>query len=152
MDSYEVYLWIDDIEHDTPIVTSEILDSANAATTQPRITLVPTTVGPYNWLLKYTPTTVIHDSVKSASETIITEVYQVKLTVKDSISTLPVNTYTITMSINNKDNAPTYIGTDNDLVLHGWTVGVPPASGSFPVIPITLFSDIDNTDVAILTF
>jgi len=50
------------------------------------------------------------------------------------------------MSIDNQDNAPTYIGTAADLVLHGWTVGLQPGIGSFPTISIALFSDIDTKD------
>jgi len=48
------------------------------------------------------------------------------------------------MSIDNKDNAPTYIGTAANLVLTGWTVGKPPVS--FPTISAALFKDKDTGD------
>lgn len=78
-----------------------------------------------------------------------TKVFTVIITVKDSVSTKTVNTYTITLNIDNDNNAPFFKGTSK--VLTGWTVGVVPTT--LPSLTVTnLFDDKDPGDAAALKF
>ena len=69
--------------------------------------------------------------------------YDIVLTIKDLVSTLPEKTYTITVTVTNENHKP-YLKTDSDTDLGTWVIGHKPVT--MPTIASTLWTDDDPSD------